>query len=288
MIKIWEVGEVEYPEYGDTKPVYYSEEDLKKIASSTSKINLTRNHEDDKDYEIIGYLENFVYKDGALYADAPKGIDLTNYGISPVFDFAKVDKGSKFITNGLKLVEAGLVKNPRSHIYYNNENGDDNMDERAKLLDDIQKNNEEIRNQREEIGTLKARNKKLESSLADKKELEKALKSKEKEFDELKELYESNKSKAEEYDKYTENKKSTIVDELTSIYGDDEQVKERFSKMDLDSLEFFKNHKLVSNPPKGVPSVIDGVNDGTEAPDTTDKDVTYEDYQKWKKEQGIR
>ncbi len=283
MIKIWEVGDTYYPDIKDTKglPVRFSEDDLKKIASSTDKVKLTEEH-DGKD---LGVLENFVYKDGALYVNKPN-VDINGLGISPVFDFALEPHDGYFTPNSLKLVEAGLVANPRSHIYYNNNNGDDSMEDRAKLLDSIQKNNEEIRSQREEIGTLKARNKKLEEELKVSKELEKQFNARNKEFEDLQAKFEANKSKAEAYDKLENDKKQALIDELA---GDDEEAVKKFSEMSIDNLEFIKDHKLLNKPANGVPSNAVPNDNGTTPNDDGEKDEkSYEDYQKWAKENGVR
>lgn len=283
MIKIWTVGDMYYPDKKDTKglPVRFSEEDLKRIASGTDKIKLTEEHTTKE----LGVLENFVYKDGALYVNEPD-VDITGLGISPVFDFALEPHDGYFTPNSLKLVEAGLVKKPRSHIYYNNNNGDDNMEDRAKLLDSIQKNNEEIRSQREEIGTLKARNKKLEEELKVSKELEKHYNTTKKDFEDLKAQFEANKVKAEAYDKLKSDEKDALIKELA---GDDEEAVKKFSEMSIDNLEFIKNHKLLNKPANGVPSNVVPNDNGTTPDDDGNKDErTYEDYQKWAKENGVR
>lgn len=282
MIKIWTVGDIYYPDVKETNglPVRFSEDDLKSIASSTDKIKLTENH----DGKELGVLENFVYKDGALYVNKPN-VDIEGLGISPVFDFALQEHDGYFSPNGLKLIEAGLVKNPRNHIYYNNSNGDDNMDDKAKLLESIQKNNDEIRSQREEIGTLKARNKKLEEELNKRKELEKQFNAKNKEFEDLQAKFETNKSKAEAYDKLENDKKQALVKELA---GDDEEATKKFSEMSIENLEFIKDHKLLNKPPKGIPNTGETNDDGTTPNDDEEEEKDYEYYQKWAKENGVR
>lgn len=283
MIKIWEVGDIYYPDVKETKdlPVRFSEEDLQKIANSTNNINLTREHNG----ESLGILENFVYKDGALYVDKPENVDISGLGISPVFDFALEAHDGYFSPCDLKLVEAGLVKKPRSHIYYNNFSGDDSVDEKAKLLESIQKNNEEIRSQREEIGILKSRNRKLEDELKVSKELKKEFDIKSKELADLQEKLEAANVKAEAFDKIELDKKESLISELA---GDDEEAFKKFSEMSVENLEFIKNHKLLNKPANGVPANVVETDNGTNPDETGTDEMTYEDFQKWKKENGVR
>ena len=282
MIELFKTGLVEYPD--TDKPVMYRAEDLKDVAVSTSHVKLTKEHTD----EEIGILENFTYNDGFLYVNEPEGVEIKGMGISPSFDFCLKDMGEYYVPSGIKLVSAGLTEKPRSKIYYNSiiENGDDGMEEKEKLLNQIQANQEEIRNQQEEIGILRNRNKALDESLKKKNELEQQLKDKEMELEKLQSEYDKLKPNADSFAEMQAKKKDELVEKLSN---GDAELTERYSKMSIEDLEFWSEKNILTTKPRGVGSKDGNENDGTEVSHRMDDlDVTYDDYLQFKKEQGLR
>lgn len=286
MIQIFKTGQVEYPEDIADKPVLYREEDLKEVAMSTSEINLTNEHTD----EVIGTLRNFVYKDGSLLCDEPD-VDIQGKGISPSFVFNLKDMGEYYVPWGISLVDAGLTDKPRSKIFYNNVSTDvddkemKNLEDKEKLLKDIQANQEEIRNQREEIGILRNRNKALDESLKSKAEIEEQLKEKEAELSSLKAKMEKLEKDANAYKEIEEKEREQLIAKLSN---NDAELQEEYSKMTLEQLKFWSEKNLLTTKPKGQGSHQGEVDDGTTPQRMDDVDVTYDDYLEWKKEQGIR
>lgn len=283
MIELFKTGMITYPEEIADKPVQYREQDLMEIAMATDKVDLTKEHTN----EIIGFLENFVYKDGVLYVKEPEGVDIENLGISPSFEFSLKDMGEYYVPDHISLKNAGLTKTPRSQIFYNNiHKGDEGMEEKEKLLKDIQANQEEIRNQREEIGILRNRNKALDESLQSKKELENQLKEKEAELSSLKSKMEKLEADANAYNLIEEKKKEELIQKLSN---DDAELKEEYSKMSLEQLEFWSKKNLLNTNARGVGSHEADVDDGTKPSENPeDEPATYDDYLKFKKEQGLR
>lgn len=281
MIEIFRTGDIEYPDKGHDKPVRFRKEDFEEIIKATQEVNLTDGHTN----KVLAQLNNFKMVDNKLCADISEELDLTGKGISPRFEFSTIDKGDYLVPCDIKLIDAGVTKNPRSKIYVNT--GDDGMSDREQLIKDIQKNNEEIRSQRERIGVLKSKNEKLENSLKETKGLKKQLDEKTEELEKLKKSSETWKSKAEAYDKIEDEKRQKLIKELAN---DDEQAKERFSKMGVDDLEFLVSQKVLTNKPKGVgENDAPGINDGSQKIDPEEGgETTNEDYQKWKKENGVR
>ena len=283
MIQIFKTGKVEYPEDIADKPILYREEDLKAVASSTNQVNLTREHTD----EVLATLNNFVYKDGFLYADEPDA-DIEGLGISPSFEFQLKDMGDYYVPYNISMVSAGLTEKPRSQIYYNSIDKEmKSLGDKEKLLEDIQANQEEIRNQREEIGILRNRNKILDESLKSKAEVEDQLKEKEAELSTLKAKMEKLEAKANAYDEIEEKEREKLINKLSN---DDAELKEEYSKMSLEQLKFWSEKNLLTTKPQGIGSHQDGadVDDGTKFVRADDIDVTYDDYLVWKKEQGLR
>lgn len=290
MIPIFNVGKVEYPEDIADKPVLYREEDLQAVAMATGEIDLTNEHTD----EVIGTLKNFVYKDGSLLADEPENVDISGKGISPSFTFNLKDMGDYYVPWGISMINAGLTDKPRSKIFYNtitttiDENKEmKDLEDKEKLLKDIQANQEEIRNQREEIGILRNRNKVLDESLQSKAEIEDQLKEKEAELSSLKAKMEKLEKDANAYKEIEEKEREELIKKLSN---NDAELEEEYSKMTLEQLKFWSEKNLLTTKPKGQGSHQDGaeVDDGTIPPRMDEVDVTYDDYLAWKKEQGLR
>lgn len=236
---------------------------------------------DEHDKKVIGELENFVYKDGNLQVKPPEGLELKNKGLSPVFkDLDLVEYDDYFLPISGYLKEVGLTTSPRTYILYNSikKPEDDNLGDKSEVLEAALKKQQE---QQEEIGILKSQLKNANKSVEDKKELEnkiKELENKEKESEkEIKNL----KTKAENYDKIENKKKEELVKELA---GEDEELKTKLEEMSLENLEFFKEHKIITQKPKGVgnngaPGLDD---DGTQTPGD-DKPEDFMELRKKKK-----
>lgn len=283
MIQIFKTGKVEYPKDVADKPVLYREDDLKAVAQSTGTIDLTREHSD----EVIGTLSNFVYKDGFLYCDEPDNVDIEGKGISPSFFFSLKDMGDHYVPFGIEMHNAGLTDSPRSQIFYNNiEKEMKSLEDREKLLNDIQANQQEIREQREEIGILRNRNKVLDESLKTKAEMEDQLKEKDAELSKLRAKIESLEKDANAYKEIEEKERATLISKLSN---DDAELKEEYSKMSLEQLKFWSEKSLLNTQPNGLGSHQNGADvDEGEQVRMDDADVTYDDYLEWKKEQGLR
>ena len=151
MIEIWHTGLINYEDVGLDKKVLYSDEFLQKIADDTEMVDVTREHSD----EIIGSLSNFKYEDGVLYAEKPSDIDITGNGFSPVFTCDFVDYGSYYKPINFTMANVGLTANPRSQILYNSieTKGDGKVSDELRAM--LDKKEETIAEQREEIGILK-------------------------------------------------------------------------------------------------------------------------------------
>lgn len=237
---------------------------------------------DEHDKEVIGELENFVYLDGTLQVQPPENLEIKDKGISPVFDDMNLVEYDEFylpISGYLK--EVGLTATPRSHILYNSikkSEEDDNLGDKSEVLEAALKKQQE---QQEEIGVLKSKLKTSNKSVEEKQELEKKLKEAEKEKKETEKEIKAYKEKAEKYDAIEKKKKEELIKELA---GDDEELQKELEDMTLEKLEFFKEHKIITQKPKGVgnngaPGLDD---DGTQTPGD-DKPEDFMELRKKKK-----
>ena len=280
MIKVWQMGMYNYTDIGLDKPVIYNETFLEQLASDTEKVDVTREHSD----EIIGSLSNFKYEDGVLYADAPSGLDITGNGLSPVFNCDLVDMGTYYEPINYNMTSIGITKNPRSNILYNSitEEMDKVSDELRAMLD---RKEETIAEQREEIGILKKQMEELREKSKSSDETLNEFKALQKQFDELKANAETYKADSDRLREQEAKAKEKLIKE---IVGDDTKGMEMFQKFSVEELEHMKNTKIVTEPVKAVGSQsVDTITDG-DADDIPKEDqvdeYSQEYFEKWEKE----
>lgn len=265
MITIFKTGDVEYPE-NLNKPVKYDLEFLKSIASSTSSVQITKEHSD----EVIGVLSNFIVEDGCLLAEEPEGLELRGMGFSPVFDFDLYEYEDYFQPRNGKMINIGFTKKPRSQIVYNSvSNGEDKMDDTLRKVlqekDDLIKKMGVLEKEKDSylkmLDTKDAEIEKIKASYSD-------VDAKLKEVDALKE-------KAELYEALQTARKEELVNELSN--GND-KLAEKYATFDYEQLMFLKENNVPQNTGNGIPSVgavdldINGSN-----PSTQENDDSYSD-----------
>ncbi len=223
---------------------------------------------DEHDKKVIAEIDNFVYKDGILQVKPPEGLDLKGKGLSPVFDIDLIEYDEYYLPLPGVLTEVGLTKTPRHHILYNSikKPEDDNLGDKSEVLEKALEKQQE---QQEEIGILKSQLKNANKTVEEKKQLEQDLKEAEKKEKESTKEIEDLKKKAEKYDNIEKKKKEKLVKELA---GDDEELKNELEDMSLEKLEFFKEHKIITQKPKGVasPGAPGSDDEGTNPPGEDD------------------
>ena len=280
MIKIWQMGLINYDDTGLDKPVMYKEDFLKSIADDTTMVDVTNKHTDD----VIGSIGNFKYEDGVLYAEKPSDVDVTGYGLSPVFELDLVDMGTYYEPKNFKMTSLGLTKNPRSNILYNSieKEIDKVSDELRAMLD---RKEETIAEQREEIGILKKQMEELREKSKTNDETLNEFKALQKQFDELKANAETYKADS---DRLREQEAKAKEQLIKDIVGDDEKGLEMFQKFSVEELEHMKNSKIITEPNKVVGShsvntIDDGDADDVPPQDQVDE-YSAEYFAKWEAE----
>lgn len=279
-IKVWQMGMYNYTDIGLDKPVMYKENFLKQIASDTQSVDVTDEHSN----SILGSLSNFKYENGVLYANKPSDIDITGNGFSPVFDCDLVDMGDYYEPRNFTMTSVGLTKNPRSNILYNSitEEMDKVSDELRAMLD---RKEETIAEQREEIGILKKQMEELREKSKSSDETLNEFKALQKQFDELKANAETYKADSDRLREQEAKAKEKLIKE---IVGDDTKGMEMFQKFSVEELEHMKNTKIVTEPVKAVGSQsVDTITDG-DADDIPQEDqvdeYSQEYFEKWERE----
>ena len=280
MIKVWQMGLIDYKDTGLDKPVMFKENFLQKIADDTHMVDVTNEHTD----EIIGSIGNFEYKNGVLYAKKPSDVDITGNGLSPVFELDLVDMGTYYEPKNFTMTSIGLTKNPRSNILYNSieKEMDKVSDELRAMLD---KKEEVISEQREEIGILKKQMEELREKSKSSDETLNEFKALQKQFDELKANAETYKADSDRLREQEAKAKEKLIKE---IVGDDAKGMEMFQKFSVEELEHMKNTKIVTEPVKAVGSQsVDTITDG-DADDIPKEDqvdeYSQEYFEKWERE----
>lgn len=245
IITIFKTGDFDYSDVDPSlkKPVRYTVNDLIEVASRTSKINVTNEHEKD----VISEMSNFIVEDGLLKADEPNNLELKGMGFSPVFNFDLIEHEDYYEPTNIKMTEIGFCEKPRTHIVYNSitvPNGESEMSD-SEIQKLVKRNNE----LQEEIGVLKNTN----------KQLNKAIKDKDKEIKTIKESYSGVDEKIREYDnlKKIESNYNNLIsskkeDLIREIVGDDEEKAKKLSEWSIENLEFQKELMNGNSTPTGI------------------------------------
>lgn len=254
------------------KPIKYTEEFLKELASNTSDCPLVN---EEHRAETIGQVSNFTFIDGELFANISTEHSLDDLSYSPSYDCTLVDEGDYWLATNGKLLEIALTSNPRKAILNNtSEEGgshmsENNDNETIKIL------NGQIKDLNKQLAVAENKNKANEEKL---KEYDNLVK----ERDELKEWKETNEKLLEEqkpiiedYKKSLETKKEEILEKISN--GNSE-IKAKLQNMSVSDLETIAGLQSHEQPPKGV-----GANNA-EGLDEGDGETEEEAEQKARKE----
>lgn len=245
MITIFKTGDFDYSDVDPSlkKPVRYSIDNLMEVASRTSKINVTNEHESD----VVSEMSNFIVKDGLLMADEPNNLDLKGMGFSPVFNFDLIEHEDYYEPTNIRMTEIGFTEKPRTHIVYNSisvPNGENVMDD-SEIQKLVKRNNE----LQEEIGVLKNTN----------KQLNKAIKDKDKEIKTIKDSYSDVDTKLREYDglKEIETNYNKLIsskrdDLIHQICGEDKDKAKKLENKSVDDLELMIEFMSGDSSPVGL------------------------------------
>ena len=264
IITIFKTGDFDYSDVDPslTKPVRYTINDLMEVASRTSKINITNEHEKD----VVSEMSNFIVEDGLLKADEPKNLELSGMGFSPVFEFDLIEHKDYYEPTNIKMTEIGYTKQPRTKIVYNSitvPNGESDMSD-SEIQKLVKRNNE----LQEEIGVLKNTNKQLNKAIKDKDKEIKSIKDSYADVDDKIREYDNLKKIESNYNNLISSKKDDLIHE---IVGDDEEKARRLSTWSVEDLEFQKELMNNDSTPTGVaPTQTEVPLDNGNSPTPTD------------------
>ena len=247
-VSIFKPCELTYEKHD--KPVKYTEEFLKEIASNTTNAPIVGKHYG----KTIGTMSNFTFTDGELYADADSSKSLKKF--SPSFENTTlIDKGDYYLATGGYLVEVASTVAPRlDNSKGGSEMADDNDNETIKIL------NGQIKDLNKQLAVAENKNKANEDKLKAYDELEKEVK----ELREWKEtnskLLDEQKPIIEEFQKAQEVKKEDLLEKISNGNA---ELKSKFQNFSVDDLETIVNAQIHEQPAKGVgASNAEGLDEG--------------------------
>ena len=268
MITIFKTGLFDYSDLDIEKPVKFTVDDLKEIASRNAYSDVTVEHTD----EVISTIGNFIVDKGLLKTDKPKDLDLKGMGLSPLFEIdSLIDMGEYYKPQGIKMPKIGLTKTPRTQILYNSvqvPNGEDKkvMTEDTELRKALKRNEElqqEIGVYKSQIDQLKRSNKKYKKEIDEFEESDSSI-------SKLKEENEALKRKADALDTYIAGEKAELIHELA---GDNENLAKEYENIPVEHLRVFKKNMGTAKTPRGVSATQTHVDDGNDVPPQEDEDV---------------
>lgn len=258
-VKIFEPCYKEYE--GLDKPVYYSEDFLRKLASQINKTNLV---EEEHFGKVVGDVSNLTFTDGALYADVNTDKALDNLKYSPYIDCSTVDKGDYWLAEDVNgLIDVAITGNPRPSVKLPNTKGGSNMgeendNETIKIL------NKQVKDLNKDLVVAQNKNKANEDKLKQFDEMEKELK----ELREWKEtnskLIEEQKPIIEKFNQYRDSQKEELLNKLSD---GNEEIKAKLQDKSLEDLQM--QEELLGlhhhdQPAKGVgANHAQGLNEGS-------------------------
>ena len=246
---IFKTGEITYDKEWylksglKVKPVVYTEQFLKEIASNTTGSSLELTHGNNT-LDVVGHVNSFDFIDDKLVANIVTNESLENMGFSPEFSANFIDKGDRYEAIDGKLIKTILTDSPRSQILCNSVEGGSNMNE--ELIDTLNNQIKDLNRQvAQKDATIEANKKKLEKY----NELAERIEELEKENTSYKAQIDGLKPKAEAFAKIEDDMKA---DALTRAFGDDEEAKNKFADLPLEKIEELAAHRETYKPANGV------------------------------------
>ncbi len=270
-VKLFEPCYMEYKEYD--KPIYYSDEFLRELASCTNGTNLVF---EEHLSESIGEVSNFTFTDGALFGDVSTEKSLDNLKYSPYINCSLEEQEDYWLAirpTGFR--EVTLTENPRKPVSLPNTNdGGRQMTNENSDNETIKILNGQVKDLNKELAIA---NNKLEAN----KDKLKKIDEMEAELEELRtwkadngKIIEEQKPIIEAYKADQENKRSALIEKLSR---GNEEAKVQLQEKDLETLEFMDSFEVHEQPPQGIAAHnAEGLNEGD---GSTDEEAEQQERQ---------
>lgn len=236
-VSIFKPCELTYEKHD--KPIKYTEEFLKEIASNTSTAPIVNEHYG----KTIGQMSNFTFTDGELYADTDSSKSLKKF--SPSFEnIDLIDKGDYYVATGGYLVEVASTVAPR----LNNSKGgikmaDDENNETINIL------NKQVKDLNKQLAIAENKNKANEEKLKSYNELEKEVQKLREWKETNSKLLDEQKPIIEEFQKAQEAKKEDLLEKISNGNA---ELKAKFQDFSVGDLETIVTAQIHDQPAKGI------------------------------------
>lgn len=282
---IFSTGEITYDKEWyinqglDVKPVNYTEDFLKEIASNTTGSSLELTHGDTKK-DVIGYINNYDFIGNDLVANVTSNEHMEAMGFSPEFSVNFIDRGDKYEAIDGKLLKVILTDSPRSHILCNSVEGGSKVSE--ELLDTLNKQIKDLNKQvAQKEAIIEANKRKLEEVDGLNKTIEE-LNSKivdlEKSNEDYKTQIDGLTPKAEAFSKIEGARKAEL---LNKAFGEDEEAKKAWKDASMEQLESLANHREITRKANGIgANNAEGIGQGEEGIEPSKAEKALEFYKK--------
>ena len=252
---IFKTGELTYPKEWylksglDVKPVVYTDEFLKEIASKTMGSSLELTHGNNS-IDVVGHVNSFDFINGELVANVTTDEELKGMGFSPEFSVNFRDKGDKYEAIDGRLLKTILTDSPRSHILCNSVEGN-NVDEGGSNVSEetIKILEKQVKDLNREVAQKDAIIEANKKKLGEYDELNERIAKLEKENNDYKSQIDDLTPKAEAFGKIETDMRTDL---LTKAFGDDEEAKKPFQNATLEQLESLAKHREVTRKAQGV------------------------------------
>ena len=266
---IFSTGEITYPKEWyqksglKVKPVVYTEQFLKDIATNTVGSSLELSH-GSATVDVVGHINDFDFIDNKLVANVATDEEIKGKGFSPEFSVNFIDKGDKYEAIDGQLLKTILTDSPRSHILCNSVEGGSNVSEETiKILEKQVKDlNKEVA-QKDAI--IEANKKKIDEYDT----LHSKIEELEKQNNDYKLQIDGLKPQADAYSKIEADMKADL---LTKAFGEDEEAKKAFADASIQQLESLAQHREVTRQASGIGANNgEGIGEGDDGEEETDK-----------------
>jgi len=251
-VSVFKPCTLDYPQLD--KPVKYTEDFLKEIASSTVMSNLVDSHYG----KTIGQVSNLSLTNGELFLEVPEEFQDSKF--SPSFeDLDLVEEDDFFLATKGSLVEVAITNVPRLD---NSDEGGSNMSEEGEgskltneyLAKEVERLNKEIAKKDLQIERNKEKLDKYD-------ELEKEVKTLRESEENNKKLLDEQKPIVESFKKFQEEEHEKLLE--TASAGNAE-LKEKYAHFSNDDLKLIIDTHVEDQPAKGAgANNAPGLNEGS-------------------------
>ena len=243
------------------KPVVYTTQFLKEIASNTMGSSLELTH-GNQTIDAIGYVNDFDFVENDLVANVTTNEELNGMGFSPEFSANFIDKGDVYEAIEGKLLKTILTDKPRSRILYNSTTNSTNYGGSHMNEELIETLNKQIKDLNRQVAVLENKNETNEAKLKEYNSLTERIEELEKENNAYKLQIDGLKPQAEAYSKIEADMKAEL---LTKAFGEDEEAKKAWKDASMEQLESLAKHREYTREANGIgASNAEGFDEGDE------------------------